>query len=138
MHTSLMSTLILQTKQFQQTSYRQCMCKPKIALNNAPLIIVIPHPPQVWQQVGICRGFVTKICPQGRGICKTTLKVLNCDYFECLSLVILKLYKGTHSFKWTKTKLVTIFSSIIISNHNSNKIFAFPHLIATRGIIVDL
>ena len=29
---------------------------------NVP-IIVMPHPPQVRQQVGICRGFVTKICP---------------------------------------------------------------------------
>ena len=36
-------------------------------------IIVMPHPPQVGQQ----RGFVTKICPQGRGICTTTLKALN-------------------------------------------------------------
>ena len=40
-------------------------------------IIVMPHPPQVGQQAGICRGFVTKICPQGRGICTTTLKALN-------------------------------------------------------------
>ena len=71
-----MSMLTLQTKQFQQTGYRYCMCKPKVVLNNAP-IIVIPHPPQVGQQVGICREFVTKICPQGRGICTTTLKVLN-------------------------------------------------------------
>ena len=56
-------------------------------------------------------GFVTKVCPQGRGICTTTLKSVE-HYFECFSLVILKLYKGTHSFKWTETKLVTIFSPI--------------------------
>ena len=86
-----------------------------IAYDYVP-IIVMPHPPQVGQQVGVCRGFVTQNCPQGRGICTTTLKALNITLNAIVQLCF-ELYKGTHSYKLTD--------------------FKFPHLIP-RAIIADL
>ena len=91
----------------------------------------MPHPPQVGQQVGICRGFVTKICPQGRGICITTLKASNTILNTFNSLVIPQVLKALTVLNGLKLNLLQ--SSLPYFNLNSaNKVFliqfpAFPH-----------